>query len=89
MIGHSWNFATGCVPVWQRNEGTDIMAWEDCKGCGWGLAEPGLGEAIIGKTECTNCEHPRVLTEDERLEIGQSFDQRIHMIEQAIWPLGK
>lgn len=64
-------------------------AWEDCQKCGWNLAYPGLGEAIIGKTECTNCEHPRILSEAERLEIGQDFDQRIHMLEQAVWPLGK
>ena len=63
--------------------------WEDCQKCGWNLAYPGLGEAIIGKAECTNCEHPRILSEAERLEIGQDFDQRIHVLEQAVWPLGK
>ena len=65
------------------------MAYEHCESCTWALPEPGLGEAIIGKVECTNCGHERVMEEVERLEVGQSFDQRIHMLEQGLWPNNK
>lgn len=65
------------------------MAWDDCTECGWNLAEPGLACAIIGETRCTNCDHARPLTLDERVEVGENIDQKIHMLEQAVWPLGK
>lgn len=65
------------------------MAWDECKECGWNIDEPGLACAIIGETRCTNCDHGRPLTLDERIEVGENFDQRIHVLEQAVWPLGK
>jgi hypothetical protein len=60
------------------------MAWAECEECGWELAEPGLGCAIIGETRCTNCEHARPLTLDERVEIGESVDQKIHVLEREL-----
>ncbi len=62
------------------------MAWEDCKKCGWNLPEPSLGEAIVGRVECPECETPRQLTETERLEIGQDFEQKLFLLEAVVWP---
>lgn len=65
------------------------MAWDTCRDCGWEIAEPGLGEVISGAAECTNCGLPRALTSEERVEVGHDIEQRLHFLEQAMWPLSK
>lgn len=45
-----------------------------------------MGEAIVGRVECPECETPRQLTETERLEIGQDFEQKLFLLEAVVWP---
>ncbi len=60
------------------------MAYEECEHCGWGFPEPGLAEAVFGVQECTNCDAERILSESERRETLENFDQRLHVAEREI-----
>ena len=60
------------------------MAYEECEHCGWTFAEPGLAEAVLGAQECTNCGRDRNLSDSERRETLESFDQRLHIAEREI-----
>lgn len=58
------------------------MAYEECKFCGWAFAEPGLADAVLGAQECTNCGQDRNLSDSERRETLEDFDQRLHVAER-------
>lgn len=52
-----------------------------CTKCGWDIPQPGLSDAVLGHFECAECEHPMRLSNDDRREILDGFDQRLHLLE--------
>lgn len=58
------------------------MPAQDCHSCSWGMAEPDLGEAIVGIQACPNCEHEHPIDKEERYEIGASIEERMHVLER-------
>lgn len=61
----------------------------ECKKCGWNLPQPTLADAISGFRECTNCEDREVVPEQERLEAAWGIEQRLHLLENAVFPGNK
>lgn len=62
---------------------------DDCEKCGWNLPQPSLADAVMGFRECSNCEHREDVPEQDRLEACYDIEQKIHVLEQGVFPLNK
>lgn len=54
---------------------------KNCPNCGWDIPEPGLAEAVIGTIKCSECDHSMAIDQDARREVLQSYDQRLHLLD--------